>query len=174
MKRGFTLIEMLISVTILSIMMLFLYKSYASLNHSNSFYKKEVTKITSDAIIKKVIFLDFSLAHTISILNQNTKEDAALLQSSNSLHKRYNPSIAYIVKNSKLYRLESLKPLAYPLSAESEFNIDYIGEVNSFKVYKSQNKQENISAELTLVHIDFKDEEDILLKVKVLNSDVGQ
>lgn len=172
MRRGFTLIEMLISVTILSIMMLFLYKSYASLNHSNSFYKKEVTKLKDDEIIKKVMFMDFSLAlnQSVSILNQDTKEDVVLMQSSNSLHNRYNPYIAYIIKNAKLYRLESLKPLSYPLSAESEFSVDYIGKVNSFRVYKADNKQENVTLELFLLHVDFKDEEDILLKVKVLSS----
>lgn len=166
MRRGFTLIELLIAITILSIMMLFLYKSYASLNHSNSFYKKEVTTLGHEQLIKKVIFLDFSLAlnESISIINRERKEDVVLMQSSNSLHKRYNPYIAYIIKNSKLYRLESLKRLSYPLSVDSEFSVDYIGEVDGFRVYKSAKESEN----LLLVHIDFKKGEDVLLKIKVL------
>ena len=137
MRKAFTLIELLISITILSIMMLFLYKSYASLNHSNSFYKKEVQQIKDQQLLKKVLFLDFSLVlgQSATILNENTKENAVLMQSSNSIHNRYNPYIAYIVKDFKLYRLESLKKLFFPLSADSEFSVDYLGEINSFNVY---------------------------------------
>lgn len=166
MRKAFTLVEMLIVISLLSIMMLFLYKSYASLNRSNSFFKKEVDTLAHDQLIKKVIFLDFSLAlnKSISILNQDKKKDVVLMQSSNSLHKRYNPYIAYIMKNSKLYRLESLKRLTYPLSVYSEFSVDYIGKVDGFRVYKSAKEGENIF----LLHIDFKKEDDVLLKIKVL------
>ena len=45
MRKAFTLIELMISVSILSIMMIFLYKSYASVNMSNKFYEKEVELI---------------------------------------------------------------------------------------------------------------------------------
>jgi prepilin-type N-terminal cleavage/methylation domain-containing protein len=166
MRKAFTLIELLIAITILSIMMLFLYKSYASLNRSNSFYKKEVTSLKHETLIKKVIFLDFSLAvnNSISILNQGKKEDIVLMQSSHSLHKRYNPYIAYIMKNSELYRLESLKRLTYPLGVGSEFSVDYIGEVDGFRTYTSSKEIEDVF----LVHVNFKNEDDILLKIKVL------
>ncbi|MFA6136550.1 MAG: prepilin-type N-terminal cleavage/methylation domain-containing protein [Sulfurimonas sp.] len=172
MRKGFTLIELLISITILSIMMLFLYKSYASLNHSNSFYKKEVKDIKEEESLKKVIFLDFSLAlsQSTTILNQDKKEDIILMQSSHSLHNMHNPYVAYIIKNHKLYRLESLRPLLYPLSVDSEFSVDSIGEVNSFRVYKSDKKIGDTVPELFLVHADFKEKKDILLKIKVLNS----
>jgi hypothetical protein len=149
--------------------MIFLYKSYASLNHSNSFYKKEVETIKSGQLKKRVLFLDFSLAlkkeTVIKIINQDKDTDIILFQSSNSVHNRYNPYIAYIKKDSKLYRLESLKKFnEYPLSADAEFSVEYFGEVESFRVYKSSNKHK----ELYLIHVDFKNDEDILLKVKVL------
>jgi len=171
MRKAFTLIELLVSISILSIMMIFLYKSYASLNYSNKFYKTEVDLIKNEQLIKKIIFLDFSLAFTssITIVNHDKKEDALLMQSSNSLHKRYNPYIAYIMKDSNLYRLESLKRLTYPLNAESDFSVDSLGKVNSFRVYKSD--QNTSKAGLFLVHVDFKkNDEEILLKIKVLES----
>jgi len=167
-RRGFTLIELMVSISILSIMMIFLYQSYSSLNSSNKNLKNEITGITSTQKLKKVIYLDFSLAlhKSVKILNQDTKEDVVFFQSSNSMHKRYEPYIAYILKENKLYRLESLKEFKeYPLSMDSEFDVDYLGEVNSFRVYKSSNDKK----ELYLVHIEFKNFEDILLKVKVLN-----
>ncbi|WP_373003714.1 type II secretion system protein [Sulfurimonas sp.] len=169
MRKAFTLIELVVSIGILSIIMIFLYKSYASLNESNSFYKKEVSKIKSEQLKKKVLFLDFSLAlqqnYKIDIKPQDKKEDIVFLQSSNSMHNRYNPFIAYIFKEQKLYRLESRNPFKdYPLSADADFSVEYFGEAKSFRVYKSENN----ATESYLIHVDFKEEEDVLLKVKVL------
>lgn len=171
-RKGFTLIELMVSISILSIMMVFLYKSYASLNKSNSFYKGELNSIKSEKLIKRIIYMDFSLAmsNSTQVLNQTTNEDVVFLQSANSVHNRYNPYIAYLVKDKKLYRLESLKPFKeYPLDSESEFSGDYLGKVKSFRVYKNSKKEGVTTSELYLVHIDFKSEDDILIKIKVLN-----
>jgi len=167
-RSGFTLIELMVSISILSIMMIFLYQSYSSINSSNKNLKNEIRVITDVQKLKKVIYLDFSLAlhKSVKILNQDAKEDVLFFQSSNSVHKRYESYIAYIVKKGKLYRLESLQEFKeYPLAMNSEFDVDYLGDVNSFRVYKSINDKK----ELYLVHIKFKNIEDILLKVKVLN-----
>lgn len=166
MKKAFTLIEMLISIMILSIMMIFLYKSYSSLNISNHFYKNELGQIKNGYIKKKVLFLDFSLSlkEKTAVLNQDPTEDVVFMQSSNSIHKRHNPYIAYIVKEFKLYRLESRQEFKeYPLSVGGEYVADYLGEVNSFRVYTS--KADDASY---VVHVDFKEDEDILLKIKAL------
>jgi len=185
-REAFTLIELLISVTILSIMIIFLYKSYSSLNYSNKTYKQESTKIKDHQMKKKVIFLDFSLktSKDINISNQDKHKDIVFFQSSNSIHKRYNPHIAYIAKGEKLYRLESLKKLNYPLSSESIFDVDYFGEINDFRVYKATNTNKAsddvnstdanstvvkiVKGDAYLVHVDFKKEEDILYKVSPL------
>ena len=168
MRKAFTLVELMVSITILAIIMIFLYKSYASLNHLNTIYAKDVKEIRKKQLKKKILFLDFSLAFpkTISIFNQGKREDVVFLQSEHSIHRRYNPYIAYIVKDSKLYRLESLKRFkTYPLSSDSEFSLECFGEIDGFRVYSSQNKKDRAF----LVHVDFKDEEDILLKVKMLD-----
>ena len=167
-RSGFTLIELMVSISILSIMMIFLYQSYSSVISANKNLKNEITGITGTQKLKKVIYLDFSLAlhKSVKILNQDTKEDVVFFQSSNSIHRRYEPYIAYIVKEDKLYRLESLKEFQeYPLSMDNEFDVDYLGEVDSFRVYNSTNDKK----ELYLVHTELKNFEDILLKVKVLN-----
>ncbi len=171
-RKAFTLIELMVSISILSLMMVFLYQSYASLNKSNSIYKEELNYIKSEKKKKRIIYLDLSLAlfNSIKILNQDTQEDVLFLQTSNSIHKRYNPYIAYVIKENKLYRLESLRPFKYyPLSSDSEFDTDYLGEVESFRVYKTTKKVEKNIPELYLVHIDFKFENDLLMKIKVLN-----
>lgn len=175
MRKAFTLIEMMVSITILAIMMVYLYQSYASLNSANVVLKKATHNIKEIELKKRVVFLDFSLALKsdakghLDILNQETNEDVVFMQSSHSLHKRHNPYVGYFVKNKKLYRIESLKPLrTYPLEIESEFVVDTLGEVKSFRVYKNKPKEDNAS-EAYLVHIDFEEDEDILLKIKTLN-----
>lgn len=169
MRKAFTLIELMISIVILSILMLFLYKSYSSLNISNKQYSKEVQKIKSIGLIKKTIYLDFSLSkfNGIKILNQSKTEDIVFMQSSNSVHDRVNPYVAYIVRDNKLYRLESLKEFKeYPFPSDIEFDADFLGKVKIFRVYKNDKKAKYNKY---LLDIDFENINDILLKIQPLN-----
>jgi len=168
MRKAFTLIELLISIVILSILMLFLYKSYASLNRSNDTLAQQTQKIKREELLKKTIYLDFTVAFapTIRILNQSKTEDVVFLQSPHSVHDRINPYIAYLVKDKTLYRLESFKPFTeYPLVADSEFVADALGKVKIFRVYKSKDAKK----EVYLLHIMFAKEGETVLKVKVFN-----
>ena len=175
MRKAFTLIELLISIMILSILMLFLYKSYAGLNKSNKIISTEIQKIKNFQRIKKTLYMDFSLILkdsrdnniSINLLNQDRKNDVVFMQTSHSLHQRINPYVAYILKDEKLYRLESLKPYKeYPLAADAEFISDYLAEVKSFRVYVSNGEFKNFY----LLHILFVNKEEIILKVKLLNA----
>jgi prepilin-type N-terminal cleavage/methylation domain-containing protein len=172
MRKAFTLIEMMISVVIISIMMLFLYQSYNSLNKSNSFYALKSDAIKDEQMKKRVVYMDFALAHpsSVRILNQDKNEDVIYLQSSNSLHRKYNPYIAYMIKNNRLYRLESLKKYeTYPLSLDDQFVVDDMGEVEGFRVYDKIVRNDKNILYYYLIHIDFKKENDVLLKIKLLN-----
>ena len=168
MKRAaFTLIELLISIIILTILMLFLYKSYANLNKSNSLLNEEVQKISKIEKIKKTIVMDFTSALSVNILNQDTKTDIVFLQSTHSLHLRINPYIGYIVKDKILYRIESFKPLTeFPLVADSEFIAEDLGKVEIFRIYKATDTKTN----LYLVHLLFEDKKEILLKLNPLGA----
>ena len=167
MKRAaFTLIELMISIAILSIMMLYLYNSYASLNIENGLVKKEVKHIIDMQKIKKVLYLDFALAQgKVTVIHKEKNEDFVSFQSKNSLHHRFNPYIAYVLKEKKLYRLESFKKIKdYHFGVDDVFDVDALGEATLFKVYEGSKKSEG----QYLIHIDFKNMEDILYKVKVL------
>lgn len=165
MRKAFTLIEMMISVSILSIMMIYLYTTNASVNKSNIFYAKEVNKLNQLTLKKRVLFLDISLVlyQEYSIVHNDKYEDIFFLQTTNSLHKRVNPFVAYVVKNKKLYRLESFKKLIYPFSQDDKFDIDCFGNIDHFRVYKQKDK------ETFLVDLKFTNADKILMKVNVLN-----
>lgn len=167
-RAGFTLIELMIAITILSIIMLFLYKSYATLNISNKNLKFESQSVEIIQKIKKVIYLDYSLAlaNSVVITNREKNEDFVYMQSSHSIHRRFNPYITYMIKEDKLYRLESLKVFKeYQLSSDSEFDIDFIADVKSFRVYKSSDTKKNAY----LLHINLESNDEILLKINNLN-----
>ena len=166
MRRAFSLVELMISIVILSILMLFLYQSYSGLNKSNRLLGEQVDTIEKISKIKRVLYLDVMLAKSVKILSQDNEEDVLFLLTRNSVHDRINPYVAYVLKEQTLYRLESLKEFVeYPLAADSEFVADMLGAVDSFRVYPSKETKSNTY----LVHTVFKEGEEILFKVKNLN-----
>lgn len=169
-RSAFTLIEIIIAITILSIMMLYLYRSYAALNLSNAFYQEEATAIKESKLKQKILFLDFSLLlfGEYKIVQNEKKEDAVFLQTSNSMHGRINPYIAYIIKDARLYRVESYKKItAENLGAERVVDIDDFGEVEKFRVYEnSLGKKEKLSF---LIDVAFKNSSNLLMRVRALN-----
>ena len=147
-------------------MMLFLYKTYAGLNKSNTLFEAEIEKISKQEKIKKIIYLDITQAMKITIQNQEKNEDVVFMQTPNSLHRRIHPYVAYVVKEKKLYRLESLREFSiYPLESEGDFVVDELGEVEIFRIYPSREQNKN----LYLVHTLFQSKDEVLLKVKALN-----
>jgi len=168
MRKAFTLVELMISIAILSLLMIFLYKSYANLNLSNKIYFTEAKKLEKLENIKKTIYLDFSLSvdANITILNQDTKEDVVYFQTTHSLHRRILPYIAYIVKDKKLFRLESLRVFEkYPLASSDSFDVDYLGKVEKFRLFPSKDKEEK----LYLIDLHFTNKQRIVQKIKLLN-----
>jgi len=173
-RYAFTLIEMMVSIMILSIMVIFLYQSYADLNKTSSFFKLKSKDTHSYFEKKKILFFDFTLSlhGSINILNQEKEEDVVFLQSSNSLYGRINPYIAYIKKDGELYRLESLYPFSeYPLQSDHDYIAESLGKVKRFRVYAQtqQTKEESVGA--YLLDVAFVDEQDVLYKINPLNED---
>lgn len=168
MRKAFTLIELMIAIVILSIIMVFLYKSYAELNLQNKVYETQAKEIKHLEQIKRVLFLDFalSLSKSVHILPQDPKTDIVFLQSSHSIHNRINPYVGYIVKDKRLYRIESLTALqSYPLDLGVEFDVDELGEVENFRIYQGKKDSRAFISDLL-----FSDKQRILMKIKSLES----
>lgn len=164
MRKGFTLIELMISIVILSIIMVFLYKSYAELNAQNKKYEQVSSEIKKFELIKEMLFLDISLSKSksMTIIHLDPKEDIVFFQSAHSIHDRINPYIGYIVKDQKLYRIESLRPLkSYPIESNIDFDIDLLGDVENFRLYPAISSKEEYLADIS-----FKQKQPILIKIK--------
>jgi prepilin-type N-terminal cleavage/methylation domain-containing protein len=165
MKKGFTLIELMISITILSIIMVFLYKTYADINVSNKVYIENKNKLDKFEKIKKMTFVDLltALNGSIKVVKENKNRDTLFMQTSHSLHRRIMPYVTYIVKNHKLYRVETLYPFSNLSTTKNSFDVDFIGNVKKFKIFTS--KQKNIY----FLDIEFSNNKKILQKIKLFN-----
>lgn len=163
-SKAFTLIELMISISILALIMLFLYKSVAQLQKSNRFYAQKIEKVEKKEKVKKLFFLDLSLLMHLSYRVEEVEkdEDRLFFQTQNSIHHRYNPYVAYLVTQQHLYRVESSSPLSYPLSNGLDIDVDDLGKVTSFRVYNNKKLYKLLYAEL--------DGSEYLMKIHSLNN----
>ncbi len=163
MRKAFTLLEMLIAISLLSIIVIFLYNTYASLQKSNNFYGKELASASHEQKLRKTIYLDLalSLPESIALTNLDKDSDVLILQSSHSVHRRIMPYIAYMLKEGHLLRIESSQELLYPLTGNEEMLIDDLGEMKSFRVFQKENA--------FLVHLELTDKKIMLFRTNRLN-----
>jgi prepilin-type N-terminal cleavage/methylation domain-containing protein len=109
-KPSFTLIEILISITIFSIVVLFLYRALDGTKKTNSFFSKQVVTEQDLNKVKSVFFLDLkkSLDNNSTITDSVYHHPIIRIKSSNYYHNPYYNNISYIITNTnKLLRIES-------------------------------------------------------------------
>ena len=163
-RHGFTLIEMMIAITLFSVVMIFLYQSMATLDKSNQFYSDKLQNISTEQSLFKTLYLDLSLSEPNSgeINNINKNEDMVFLQTSHVVHTHVMPYVVYFVKDHHLYRVESATKLNYPFESNINALIDDFGEVKKFRLYKNNTH--------FLLHLNINGKEDNLLKIRHLSA----
>lgn len=162
MRRAFTFVEMMISVSLLAVIILFLYTSLSKLQQGNRFYASKLEQVEEKSKLIKTLYLDLSLAKkgSLSVISKDKYYDILLMQTKHSVHQRIMPYVGYIVSKEGFFRIESSKKLNYPLSSEIDMLVDMLSEVKNFRVY--------ISRGHALVDIDDGGDK-MLLKVRLLN-----
>ena len=168
MRRAFTLIELVVAILILSILMLFLYKSYADLNRANKTYGEAVEKLHKKELFKKTFYLDLLLAYKKSLIIKNIDRefDFISFMSKNSLHRRINPYVSYIVRDETLYRLESLKQIvSTDIDRDTSFDVDKIAKIKKIKLFGTRDEKKDFY----LLDLRFANGEKLLFKIRVLN-----
>jgi len=166
--KGFTLIEMLIAVTIFSIAVVFLYKVYGEFSRYNKRLQTKSTVFASQVALKETLYLDFALAleDKVAILHQDKENDVVFFPSSHSLFGRINPYISYVLKEGVLYRIESLaNPKNYPFDAEFHGDITRYDDVKKFRVYQAFKKDGKNIQTLFLIDIRFTNGQKLVYKI---------
>jgi len=108
LKKSFTLIEVLISIILFSILLIFLYQALEMTKKSNKFYSNKLTQIENKTKIKKLFFSDFRNKSS-KIINLKDKEENSIIyfNTSNTFHNPFYTNIIYLVtKKHNLVRME--------------------------------------------------------------------
>ncbi len=139
MKKAFTLVELMISIILLSLIMSFLYQSVAQLQSSNQQFLKRTNQVQKREDILKLLYMDFLNARSMKWLEKGKDYDVLVFQSSNSLHSMSQPYLRYKVykDESTLRRIESPLENIDPLENIFRFN-DIAKEVKFFKLYEKK------------------------------------
>ncbi len=163
-RNAFTLIEMMIAISLFAVVMIFLYQAMATVDKSNIFYTKRLKEITTQQSLYKTIYLDLALSQpkTGQIENISKEEDMVFMQTSHVLHTHVMPYVVYFVKDKHLYRVESANKLTYPFESNINAIVDDFGPVINFRVYKNSTH--------FLLHININGKDDNLMKIRQLNA----
>lgn len=163
MKRGFTLLEMLIALSIFALISLYLYKSLETLQGANTFYAERLDAAKKQHRAIRSIYLDLTLAHSVDIVNEDKALDIVIMQTAHSLHRRILPYVAYRVVEGVLYRMESSKKLGYPFDADLQMSVDRLGDIKQLRIYR------NIAQTHYLLDLGYSDGTESFVKVRALN-----
>lgn len=139
MKKAFTLVELMISIVLLSIIVTFLYQTVAQLQTSNLQFLKKTDGLQKREQVLKLIYNDFINASSIQWYDKGEAKDVILLQTNNSFHNMSQPYVLYKVykEESILKRVESPVEKIDFLNNIFKFN-DIIENVKLFKVYEQK------------------------------------
>lgn len=150
MKRpAFTLMELLISIVLISMLALFLYGALGGTRASNATMKKHADAEALRLKIYELLYRDCVESYDVSTLATSDKHYQVLqLQTKNSLYDIAAPYVTYFVHADtlQLVRLEAPIPITLPIPYESRerIHIDVIdANVTDFNFYTAQeeNKQ---------------------------------
>ena len=142
-KFAFTLIEVLISITLLSLVLMALYKSADILRNSNLHLFHYLEKSTNTLKGSQTLYMDLMHSdYNISINSENKFHRLTINHTTHSIHGMPQAKVVWLVYKEKntLLRIEGGE-YQLPLKSEARVEVDVIGEqMELFKIYKSKKK----------------------------------
>ncbi len=126
MHRGFTLMEMMVSVVLIVMITLFLSEAVTSLRFSNVKLRDHDAVDENRSKLMQMMYKDFFVADTIEVIEtENKRYDVVQLSGANSYYEMPYVYVLYYVKKEGqvLVRLESPKKITLPVPYEDRFRI---------------------------------------------------
>jgi prepilin-type N-terminal cleavage/methylation domain-containing protein len=144
LKRGFTLLEVLISIMLLSLVLMALYKSSEILRKSNKNLFEHLEKSSNILKGSKTLYMD--LIQSDGNITIDTKKDFhhfSIEKTNNSLYGLNQSKVTWLVYKelNTLLRIEG-NGYNLPLKIEDNVAIDKIAKnIETFKIYRNKKNQ---------------------------------
>lgn len=127
MKKSFTILELMISITIFMIVIVFLYKVLDQTKFSNNLLSEKEKSLTKSNDLHNIFLEDIAESKKIEITITKEKMAIVKIETRNTYHNPYYKHITYMIgSNSKLLRIESLKVFENENTAIEFFENAYI------------------------------------------------
>ena len=165
-KKSFTLIEMMISITLFSIIIIFLYQALNVTQVSNKFYSTKLEELENKSDIKKLMFLDIINATSKPVIKEDKNNNTRLsFTTSNLYHNDFFIHVTYLLsRNNKLIRIESKekfkKEKTYELDGNSYIDI-LENNVTKFRVSTNKKHKKNYA-----IYLGYEDEKSVVFTLK--------
>ncbi|CAA6827028.1 MAG: Unknown protein [uncultured Sulfurovum sp.] len=141
--KGFTIVEVLISISLLSLVLMALYKSADLMRASNLHLFNYLKKSTNTLKGSKTLYMDLIHAdHNITISTEEKFHRLTIANTSHSLYGLAEAKVIWLVykTDNTLLRIEGGE-YSMPLKNEERVEIDVIAKnLELFKIYKSKKK----------------------------------
>jgi len=139
-KKAFTLIEIILSIFLFSIIMMFLFKATANLRHNNKNFQISINKDTKKLKFIALLQKDLIMSNSKSFKFNNTNKDKTIItfRTNNSIYNISKPYVTWrVLKNSnKLVRVESNQQ--YNKNNENYHLIVASDNCKIFQIYKGK------------------------------------
>jgi len=169
-KRSFTLIEVIISITLFSIIIVFLYSTLNITQKSNQVFKDELNKNIAKEDIKFIFFEDLiNSKNSIKIYEDKDKNTILTFSTNNTFHNPFYTNITYLLsRKNNLLRIESNLPYdskkIYQFKDNENRYIDKISsDIKLFKVYHDNKNNKKYT-----IYILYNNEKDLIFTLNTL------
>jgi len=108
MKKAFTLLELIISITLFMIIVVFLYKTLDQTKYSNNLFSNKQELLKQSNHLHNIFLEDLAEASSITINYDKNKNAIVKIVTDNTYHNSFFNNITYFIGDSKeLIRIES-------------------------------------------------------------------
>lgn len=157
-KKGFTLVELIVSIMLLSIIAIFLYSTVSNLQKQNKMFSKLQHRVQKKEKIIDLLYDDIFESDELNITN---KEFSLInIKTKSTIFNISHPYVTWLVSRDKntLLRFESILPFDRLNSQNSYYyHISKVGEnCEKFQIYQSSKKNK------ILTYIKFKEKKPMI------------
>jgi len=169
-KRSFTLIEVIISITLFSIIIIFLYSTLNITQRSNQVFKDELNKNIDKEDIKFIFFEDLiNSKNKIKIYEDKDKNTILTFSTNNTFHNPFYTNITYLLgRKNNLLRIESnikydSKKIYQFKDNENRYIDKLVENIKLFRVYQDDKNKKKYT-----IYILYNNEKELIFTLNTL------